>query len=213
MAAVFQPLIPQNYSSDQAESALRGCQGHTTQPQGQPANYRPPWPPSLSPLKRWGRCGNSAKEPGSQTRKDIDLYIKRSTVSMSELCSLFPSWEQGSGLITPQVEEGAWRPRGPELCQCVWIYISGCHQLYVQGPPVPAAFPSPRFTVIFRLYRDTTVSRAALSACSLCWFPPAWHSGLTTDSARHLHLWKSNYITYNGFGRSKEKQLSVIKCA
>lgn len=109
-----------------------------------------------------------------------------------------PSWEQGSGLITPQVEEGAWRPLGPELCQCVWIYISGCHQLYVQGPPVPAAFPSPRFTVIFRLYRDTTVSRAALSACSLCWFPPAWHSGLTTDSARHLHLWKSNYITYNG---------------
>lgn len=105
-------------------------------------------------------------------------------------------------LITPQVEEGAWRPLGPERRQCVWIYISGCHQLYVQGPPVPAAFPSPRFTVIFRLYRDTTVSRAALSACSLCWFPPAWHSGLTTDSARHLHLWKSNYITYNGFGRS-----------
>lgn len=41
-AAVFQPLIPQNYSSDQAGSALRGCRGHTTQPRGQPANYRPP---------------------------------------------------------------------------------------------------------------------------------------------------------------------------
>lgn len=162
----------------------------------------PPWPPSLSPPRRWGRCGNSANEPGSQTRGDIDLYIKRSTVSMTELCSLFPSWEQGSGLITPQVEEAAWRPLGPELCQCVWIYISACHQLYVRVPSVPAAFPSPRFTVIFGLYRDATVSRAAPSACGLCWFPPAWHSGLTTDSARHLHLRESNYITYNGSGRS-----------
>lgn len=40
-AAVFQPLIPQNYSSDQAWAALHGCRGHTSQPWGQAANYRP----------------------------------------------------------------------------------------------------------------------------------------------------------------------------
>lgn len=60
-APVFQPLIPQNYSYDQAGSALHGCWGHTTQPWGQPANYRPLCPVSLSPLGRWQRHGNRGK--------------------------------------------------------------------------------------------------------------------------------------------------------
>lgn len=124
----------------------------------------------------------------------------------------------------PFLRAGLWfdhtTGRGRSLETPGTTALSVCLNLYIRLPPALCAraacascFPSPRFTVIFRLYRDATVSRAALSACSLCWFPPAWHSGLTTDSARHLHLWKSNYITYNGFGRSKEKQLSVIKCA
>ncbi|KAK1902865.1 50S ribosomal protein L21, partial [Dissostichus eleginoides] len=55
-AAVFQPAIPQNYSSDRPlDLALHGCWGHTTQPRGQPANYRPLCPPSLSPPVEMGK--------------------------------------------------------------------------------------------------------------------------------------------------------------
>lgn len=142
--AVFQPLISQNYSSDQAGSALHGCRGHTTQPRGQPANYRPLRPPSLSPLGRWGRWSSRGRKPGRKQEENIDFNIERSTVSVSYAPFSFSVlWREKEYealvcniLITPFPalrQRKKLRPMGPELCQCMWIYISACHWLYMRG--------------------------------------------------------------------------------
>lgn len=130
-AVVFQPLIPQNYSSDQAGSALHGCRGHTTQPRGQPTNYRPLCPPSLSPLGRWGNEGKEPERRGKK-RESIDLNIKRSTVSITSSLSVVPKGEECEGLVSsilitpfPALRQRKKPgPEGPQQCHCVWIYIS-----------------------------------------------------------------------------------------
>lgn len=141
-AAVFQPLIPQNYSSDQAGSALRGCRGHTTQPRGQPANYRPPCPTSLSPPRRRWRWGNEGKKPERKRKENIDSNVKKSTVSLAELCTPFPfQFSEGRESVrlwfaASRSHPSQWkklRPMGLKLGQCMWVYISACCWLHTWG--------------------------------------------------------------------------------
>lgn len=77
----------QNYSSDQAGSALRGCRGHTTQPRGQPANYRPLCPPSLSPPGRWG---NRGKKPERGEKKEYWLRHQKVNSEYNQAVHPFP---------------------------------------------------------------------------------------------------------------------------